>query len=396
MSALETLETLPPLVPVGLEVLVYRVPLATPVQTSFGTMQDRPACLVRVVDEDGQQGWGEIWCNFPSVGAEHRARLAADCVAPLLLGRQWPGPAEAYQALTNTLHVLSLQTGEPGPIAQVVAGIDIALWDLAARKLGKPLWQLFGGTSPAVRVYASGINPTQPERMAASAAAQGYRAFKLKIGFGEARDTANLRALRAELGANAPLMVDANQAWSLHEAAHMASVLEGHGVDWLEEPVAADTRLEDWKALAARTSIRLAAGENIRGDAEFDAHLANGALRVVQPDIAKWGGFTAGVPLGRRISAHGAWYCPHWLGGGIGLAASLQLKAAVGGAGMVEVDANHNPLRDLFVQPLGTVREGVTTLTTAPGLGVEPDFGAARAYLVMHNRVGKCTPTYSQ
>jgi D-galactarolactone cycloisomerase len=70
-----------------LEALVFRAPIEKPVVTSFGTMRDRPMTLVRAVDQDGVEGWGEIWCNFPTVGAEHRARLVSSVLAPLALGR---------------------------------------------------------------------------------------------------------------------------------------------------------------------------------------------------------------------------------------------------------------------------------------------------------------------
>ena len=68
-----------------LEAFVLRCPIATPVQTSFGIMRDRPAVFVRVTDTEGAQGWGEVWCNFPTVGAEHRARLLDSVFAPLLI-----------------------------------------------------------------------------------------------------------------------------------------------------------------------------------------------------------------------------------------------------------------------------------------------------------------------
>ncbi|MCC2676318.1 MAG: Mandelate racemase/muconate lactonizing protein, partial [Ramlibacter sp.] len=156
-----TLAPLPaaPVHPARVEAFVFRCPIATPVRTSFGTMHDRPAVFVRVEDADGAVGWGEIWCNFPSCGAEHRARLLDTVLAPLATSRSFTGPAEAFEWLSARTAVLAIQSGEPGPIAQVIAGIDLALWDLCARRAGQPLWRYLGGTRDEVVAYASGINP---------------------------------------------------------------------------------------------------------------------------------------------------------------------------------------------------------------------------------------------
>jgi L-alanine-DL-glutamate epimerase-like enolase superfamily enzyme len=367
----------------SLQAFVFRHPLETPVTTSFGTMRDRPMAVVRAEDGEGVVGWGEIWCNFPAVGAEHRARIVESVLAPLALGRAFDGPSEAFTWLTERTAVLALQSHEPGPFAQAIAGVDIALWDLHARQAEQPLWRLLGGQKPEIRVYASGINPDDPSRLARKRHGEGFRAFKLKIGFGRDRDVANVEALREALGANVALMVDANQAWSLDTAIDMAGALERFDLRWLEEPLRADRHWSEWRELRARTPIPLAAGENIAGDAAFDAALGAGALTVIQPDLAKWGGFSRGLPLARRILAAGARFCPHCLGGGIGLLASAHLLAAAGGDGMLEIDANPNPLRSLTCGPLADVTEGVATLSVASGLGIAPDMRALAAYAIV-------------
>lgn len=357
---------------------VLRWPVETPVRTSFGVMHDRPMVLLEVEDVDGVRGWGEAWCNFPSVGAEHRARLVESVFAPMVVETEHATPGEAFERLSRASAVLAIQAGEPGPIAQCIAGIDIALWDLAARRAGVALWRLLGGESPEIGVYASGLNPDSPEALARARRAEGYTAFKLKVGFGAERDLANLRALRAELGDATPLMVDANQAWTLEEAKRMAPRLDGFGLQWLEEPLRADSDHRDWKELAAASPIALAAGENIAGHEAFDVALSTRALGVVQPDMAKWGGFSGCVPVARRILASGARFCPHYLGGGVGLLASAHLLAAVGGGGLLEVDANRNPLRSACCGALARVREGRACLDETPGLGAEPDLEALR------------------
>jgi len=372
-----------PLTPARVDAFVFRAPIDTPVQTSFGIMRDRPAVFVRITDADGAVGWGEIWCNFPTVGAEHRARLVDTLFAPLLVGEIFASPEAAFVVLTARTEVLALQTAEPGPIAQCIAGLDIALWDLHARRLQQPLWRVLGATSPSVPVYASGLNPTAPEALAARKRAEGYGAFKLKVGFGQERDCANLKSLRAVIG-TAPLMVDANQAWDLSTATTMAGAFAAFDLSWLEEPLRADRSWQEWQQLAACTSIGLAAGENLASVSAFETAIASRALRVVQPDMAKWGGFSACLAVARRIRAAGMRYCPHFLGAGIGLLASAHLLAAVGGDGMLEVDANPNPLRSLTCSPLEHLIAGSIVLGEESGLGVLPDLAALREFAVAH------------
>lgn len=366
-----------------IEPQVYRVPVDTPVVTSFGVMRDRPALFVRVVDRDGAEGWGEVWCNFPSVGAEHRARLIAETMAPLVEGRVWAGPPDVYRELTAKTEVLAIQSGEPGPIAQAIAGIDMAIWDLSARRAGQPLYRHLGsGEVDRLPVYASGINADEPEKLVRRKLDEGYRRFKLKVGFGREKDLRNLRTLREMFGAEERLMIDANQAWDLETAAGMARACEPFDLAWLEEPVRADVPAAQWADLARRSPIPLAAGENIRGSTAFEEAVTSMGLRYIQPDIGKWGGFTGCLPVCRKAVASGLVYCPHWLGGGIGLAASLHLLAAVGGGGALEIDANPNPLREICLDQLGPLRQGRIAVPVGPGMGIDPDQGRIARYRV--------------
>lgn len=376
-----TLARLPvaPVRPARIEAFVFRCPISTPVRTSFGTMHDRPAVYVRVEDADGAVGWGEAWCNFPSCGAEHRARIVETVMAPLATGRAFDSPAEAFEFLSARTAVLGIQSGEPGPMAQAIAGIDLALWDLCARRAGQPLWRYLGGRSGEVTAYASGINPERPQDVVARKRDEGYRAFKLKIGFGIERDLANLRALRDLLGPEAPLMADANQGWTLQEALRMAEPLAEFGLRWLEEPLRADRPWSEWQQLSRATVIALAAGENVMGAEDFGTAMASGALAVLQPDLAKWGGISGCWPVIARAREHGLRYCPHYLGGGLGLLASGHVLAAAGGDGILEIDANPNPLRTELMGPLAQLREGKASLGDAPGIGVAPDLRALGA-----------------
>lgn len=369
------------------ETFVYRVPIEQPVITSFGIMHDRPAVLVRVEDTDGAVGWGEVWSNFPACGAEHRARLVETALAPPLLGTEYAGPADAFASLERKTRALALQSGEWGPLAQALAGVDIALWDLTARRAELPLARLLGGEAAlqTVPTYASGINLKGAAHTVELCRAEGFRAFKVKVGFGAERDLKAVRAVVGGLHPDEALMLDANQAWDLSAALDMTARLADLDLEWLEEPLPADRPLAEWLELRAGTHIPIAGGENLRGAPAFARAARSGALQVIQPDICKWGGFTGCLPAARDAMAQGRRYCPHFLGAGIGLVASCHLLAAAGGDGRLEIDANPNPLRGLLAAPFPLMRGGVMTVPTGHGLGVVPSVAEARPWQVAHS-----------
>lgn len=361
------------------EAFCFRYPLSTPVVTSFGTMLNRPAVFVRAEDADGNVGWGEVWCNFPSPGAEHRTRLVNEVLAPAIAGVSADDPAAVFEKLTAGTSVLALQSGEQGPFAQAIAGIDLAMWDLHARRRNTALWKLLGGAQATIKVYASGINPTGSREQAERALARGHRALKLKIGFDPAADRANLASLRDLIG-DGMLAADVNQGWSVERALELGPGLDQYKLAWLEEPIRADRPWSEWRRLRQQLAVPLAAGENVASEAGFAQVVGDDVLRVMQPDIAKWGGLSKCVGIARHIIAAGKIFCPHYLGGGIGLLASAHLLAGVGGDGLLEVDSNDNPLRDDFCGPVAEIKDGTITLSDRPGLGFEPDLSSIERY----------------
>lgn len=365
-------------------VTLLRAPVIRPMRTAFSVLTERPALLVRLEDRTGAAGWGEAYCNFPPGAGEHRMRLMQAVFAPRMDGRRFDSPEALYTHLTATTRVLSLQTGELGPFAQCICGIDIAAWDLVARRSGETLRETLGGDPVAtVPAYLSGLDPDGPERLAEAGWQAGHRAFKMKLGFGRALDLRNAEAMRRTLGDGVPIAMDVNQAWDEAETLEMAPMLAAFAPAWLEEPLPADTPFAAWQHLALRCPLPLAAGENLRGEAVFDDAIASGAFRVLQPDPVKWGGLSALRRVTRRIVGAGLRFCPHYLGGGLGLIAAAQLTAAMGGPdSMVEVDENENPLREMLAAPFPTFADGSMVLPTGPGLGVVPDLAAAGSLVV--------------
>ena len=241
---------------------------------------------------------------------------------------------------------------------------------------------------PAVRVaaYATGLSPERLGDALRREKASGHRAFKLKLGFGEATDLSSMRLARETVG-RLPVAVDANQAWDLPQAMRMAQHLGEFEPLWLEEPIAADAPEIDWRRLRQATAIPLAAGENLYTAQALQELIDAGHVQYVQPDPVKWGGITGVRRIALKTAAAGRVFCPHFIGSGLGAAACRHLVAAVGSAqSLVEVDPNENPLRDPLALPVAELREGGYAMPDAPGLGVKPDLAAA-PFLVRHVQV---------
>lgn len=368
-----------------LEAFVFRVPIAEPVATSFGIMRDRPAVFVRVEDGEGAFGWGEIFANWPAAGAEHRANLLARDIADLALGTAFAHPSELYRNLIARTHTAMVQSGEFGPFRQVIAGLDTAVWDLCARRAGLPLRSFLNAEAAArVPAYASGIALRGAQAMIGKARAAGFAAFKVKVGFDASGEAGEVNRLSGTLAQGERLFTDANQAWDRAQAMQFLAGVSESALGWLEEPLPVDSPEEDWRELASGSDVPLAGGENIAGREAFDHAISAGILSVIQPDVAKWGGVTECFAVARAAIEAGRTYCPHFLGGGIGLLASAHLLAAAGGDGLLEVDVNPNPLRQAIAPVSAHLASGIWALGDAAGLGVEALPGEIAHYQTLH------------
>ncbi len=352
----------------------FRHALPEPVPTVMGPMTHRPALLLRLEDSEGAHGWGEIWCNFPPDGDLHRARLARRILPASLAGMTADTP-DAFGEIMRRMHRLILQCGEPGPVAQIASGADIALLDLRARRAGVSLSNMLGGSARSVPAYASGISPDKAPEQIERMRAFGYRSFKQRIGFGADDGIAAAMATKQSLSSGETLMLDANQAWDLETALRQSRRLEDLDLAWLEEPLCADAPDEAWQSLAHAASMPLAGGENLTG-AALERSIELGALGVIQPDICKWGGLSTTLRIARATRSADRRYCPHFLGAGLGLAASAHLLAAVGGDGLLEVDSSENPFVPVFSGRGLALENGAFPIGTEPGLGFDPDVGA--------------------
>lgn len=372
-----------------LRVSILKTPLARPVEMSFGRLVDRRICVVEVA-ADGIWGIGESWINYPPWADSERLATYRHGVAPLLLGRDATDPGAVQSALAAALLPLGRQGGAEGAMWQALSGIDLALWDLAGKLAAQPVHRLLGSNlvAPQVAAYGSGIGPTDVEELCEAALAAGLRAVKTKVGFGRVTDERTVATTRARVGEEVEIFADANQAWSLAEAVQSASWLRDYAVAWLEEPLAGD-RISDLGELAAQSDLGLATGENVYGIADYTSYARSGAIQVLQPDLAKAGGFTTGRVVARTAADAGVRLAPHCYSSAIGLAASAHFTAAYPHADWVEVDVRPNPLRtDLLREPWEWA-DGALCVPDRPGLGVELAAATVARCCVHSEELGK-------
>jgi L-alanine-DL-glutamate epimerase-like enolase superfamily enzyme len=330
------------------------------------------ALLVRVETSDGFVGWGEAF-SYNCQGAVCAA--ITEMVAPLAVGRDSRHITALLFDLQKTLHIY----GRYGILNFALSGLDIALWDIAAKRAGRPLSELLGGAKDTlVETYASLFRYHDPQRVAEQvrgALAAGFRSIKI-----HERTDSEAQAARAAAGPDVPLMMDTNCSWSPIEALNLAHRLKQYNLRWLEEPVFPPEDFGALAALQAATGVPIAAGENACTAFEFHKMIQARAVAYVQPSVTKVGGITEFRKICALAEVNGVALAPHSPYFGPGLLATLHLVATQPLPMPVEYFCI-----DLEAKPYGSrldPEHGVIVLPTDSGLGCEPDPGVLNDYRV--------------
>jgi L-alanine-DL-glutamate epimerase-like enolase superfamily enzyme len=350
-----------------------RAMLPTVQRTSQGDWPSLEIVIVEVTTESGLVGIGEALARK---GAAGYARFIDGALTPKLIGRSAHDRRALWQAMRMTL---TGRTG--GMLIEAIAGIDIALWDLAGQAAGQPIWRLLGGAGrQRVDAYASSINWSDDARVEAEVAkalAQGFRQIKVKIGRPVEDAVRRVKFVRRLVGDDILLGADANWIYDADDAMRVGRAMAEANYWFFEEPVPPDDHA-GYRRLAQHLPIRIAAGESdfVAGDS---ADLViNHTLGLIQPDVARSGGITETWRIAEHAATHGVAYAPHigW-SGGVCSAASLHIAAAAENFLTYECMVFDNPLRQSLTHPVigdvGGLRDGMLDVPQGPGLGVTLD-----------------------
>ncbi len=331
--------------------------LASPLQTSYGTVHERELLIVKLTGPDGTHGYGEAapLDAYDGVSIE-RVELALERYIPVLARFEGSGGAQLIEACRQV---------EDLPAA--FAAIDLALWDRAGRRAGKPVAALLSDAPVAhvpVNATLTALDRAGAAEQAATAVRDGFTCVKLKVGVGD--DAGRVAATRAGAGPQVALRLDANGAWSVEEAVRTIDALAPAGLELVEEPVHG---LQAVREVRERVSTRIAIDETA---AEHGA-LGAGVADAVCLKIGRCGGISGLLAAAALVRASGAEvYLASTLDGPLGIAAAVHAAAAL---------ASRGPMPHCGLATLGLfagienplpARAGRIEVPTAGGLGVDP------------------------
>lgn len=337
--------------------------------------EDSIHALIAVHTNSGLIGHGSVFSDGRLVQA------ALHVLEPLYAGEFALEP----ERVSEKLHQNTFWMGRGGTLTHTISGIDIALWDILGQATGQPVGRLLGGVyRTKVRPYCS-LLMEEPSRMAAVVAehrARGFTAYKIGWGpFGRAMnpalDEAIVRAAREAAGPAASLFVDAGASdahWphGLKWAIRTADMLAGLGVGWFEEPLRPDA-IEDYIDLRRASRLPIAGGEVLTRRQAFLPWLSRGALDIVQPDVTKVGGLSEQRRIARMADDFGVQYVGHGWNTALGVAADLQLAAALPLAPFVEFIGGSAYVDGILTEPFVVDADGYLAIPQRPGLGVQLD-----------------------
>jgi D-galactarolactone cycloisomerase len=361
---------------------VLRSALEQPFAFSQGWVSSRGATLVEVQTDEGITGWGEALCQ-----GLQPPEIAAAAIEHVLKGLVVEADPLQPEVLWQRMYHQTRDYGQKGALIGAISGIDIALWDIAGKARREPVAKLLGGMfRTRVEAYATGFYRIKGQGEAARLAqeaeshiAKGFRALKIKLGFGIHDDLAVMKELQF-VSRNREVMIDVNHAYGVADAIRLGRELEDMGwrLRWYEEPVVQED-LDGYAEVRRALATPVAGGENEYTLFGFKELLARRAVDVAQPDLCIAGGFTGCRHIVALAHAHGVQVNPHVWASAVGQAASLQLIAAIPPANhalfakdiLLEFDTSSHPFREHLTDMPLRQKQGWVEIPQKPGLGIE-------------------------
>ena len=348
------------------------------------------ALLVRIVTDDGLVGWGEA--HAPPIPRVAQT-LIADLFAPQLLGRDPLAVDATWDALYASMRLRGYGSGV---MLEALAGVDIALWDLAGKALGQPIYTLLGGPyRTRIPCYLSGVpGSTLEERVEAAGEFVQMGLTAMKTSVGRAPLDEDLEAVEALIDAvrgRASVLVDAHGVYDTRSAAEAGRRLERAGAGWLEDPLPPED-VDGYAALCAGLDLPVASGETECTRWQFNDKLRRRAADVILPDVCRAGGISEGRKIALVADLYNVPWCVHAsISTAVHLAAGLHLAAATPNFLLCEYPNSFRdgPLANALLQQPIQYDAGHLEVPSGPGLGISFDEDALREHILdPYERIG--------
>ena len=327
---------------------------------------------IEIEDEDGVVGIGFSYTI--GKGGEAIRQIIDAYLTPILLEED----ASNIDRIWNRMWMETHWVGRGGIVGLGMAAVDIALWDLKAKRAELPLYQLLGGAKSKVPVYNTDggwLHLTQDELVEQSVKyiEQGYKGIKIKVGRDTLyEDVGRVFAVRNTIGLDPFLMIDANMKWKAHEAIQLAYRVEEADLSWFEEPIEADD-VASHVELKEKTTIPIAIGESIYNKIAFKEYISQGAADILQPDAVRVGGISEWMKVAHTAECFGLSVSPHFL-----MDLHVHLSAAVPNSLFVE----YIPSLDLVLKDTLTLSDGCFSPPDRPGHGILFDYEKLKQYRI--------------
>lgn len=372
---------------IKIEPLVVNQQLKKPFHFSQWEYQTRIICLVKITTEDGIFGWGEGY------GPAGMVKAGIEFFTPFITGMD----ALDHEVVWQHMYLRSLDYARRGVFLSALSAIDVALWDIKGKYMGRPVYQLLGGKkNEKIKPYATGLYFSQNRNLksdlveeALKYKEEGYLGIKMKVGLGIEKDTEYVTAIRKAIGEEVDLMIDSNHAYSMKEAVQLCIRLKDLNIAWFEEPVSPEL-YESYTQLRDKTDIPIAGGECEYLRHGFLQLFQHNSVDIAQPDICAAGGITEVKKIAAMANTFGVEVIPHTWGTGIALHAAMHLIANLDPnpgrmcqpAPWMELDRTENDLRDVMTGPPVVPENGMLKIPGMPGLGVEMNEKALEKFRV--------------
>lgn len=358
---------------ISVETGLYRVPLRELLVDSTIRLTEWELVISRVRTDNNLTGVG--WCYTLGSGGTAIKALIQDALTPFVLGED-PFHIERIAAKLRW-GISRLGTGLT---TFALAPLDIALWDIIGKAVGRPLYEVLGGCREKIPAYGSGVNlHLEMDALLKQMQGyldQGYRAVKMKVGRDDPEeDVERVKAVRQLIGPRIALMVDANLKWTVAEAVRRATMLEPFNLAWLEEPLPPED-IAGHARLRSAVNIPIAVGETLYTKHQFAEYLRSEAVDIIQADVVRVGGITEWIKIAHLAHAWGIPMAPH-----VVYELSVSLLCAVPNAMIAELvtGAGFTEL-GLLKEPI-LPKDGFGIPPKKPGHGVEFDEAALARYL---------------